>query len=260
MEKKLHFEKRSPEERAKAIQESTPRKEYREGQSPLEYHYEFPGGEKLEASQDEKGLGHIVIKRGNEIIWDADSILPKGFKFVTPTYFKKMPPEQVENIDESLIGNWAAELDRKYIMMGEFKKPQDFLGFLHEIGHARHDTPEGVAEFYKLKDELMNLESSLTPAPEYTSKKTSILKEMTKTGSKIERRAWADTLQMMRQVQNDTKADLRSLFPSFKDCKQYINGCLATYRREYEELSTYFIEPDFYKELQKYFDKWQYEK
>ena len=62
-----------------------PAEEYLTGERKFEYFFEFPDGKKFEAFQDEDGIGHIIIKRSEKVVFDASDFLPAGFKFVTPT-------------------------------------------------------------------------------------------------------------------------------------------------------------------------------
>ncbi|MEK7087190.1 MAG: hypothetical protein AAB958_00615, partial [Patescibacteria group bacterium] len=235
----------------KAEKESKPSEEFLEGEKPFEYNFKFHTGEEFNARQSNRGGGIITIERNGETIFDFKNILPEGYKFVTPTYFKKHPDERylLDYVDT----DWRESPKRKLIFLGEFKSPQDVLLILHEIGHAFTETEEE----FKIREQI---EEGIHKASEDRDiiLETLMSEEGAKMASKAERNAWAWSLRTMRKIQQEIKADLKSLFPKFSDLKRHINDYLATHRRSYEYIIAQGYDEDFYKELQKFFDRWQY--
>lgn len=246
----LKFEKEYVIE--KAERENTPSEEFLEGKKPFEYDFKFSTGEKFIAVQSNRGGGIITIERNSKEIFDFANILPKNYKFVTPTYFKKHPKE--EGLFDYVDTDWRETPKRKLILLGEFKSPQDVLTLLHEIGHAATPgTEEDMRTREQLEDDYYEALSNKD-----TVSKVLFSEEKAKIISRSERWAWAWALKNMRKIQEKTGADFKSLFPSFSDVRRYINDCLASHRRSFEWIIKDSYDKDFYKELQTYFDRWQY--
>ncbi len=262
----LRFERILPWEKERQEKEEFDRvMKFAEGKIPFEYHYEFPGGEKLEAVTGQDGQGHIAIFKEGKNIFDFASLLPKDYKFVTPEYFKKHPEE--ETLGDYLGCTWGTRHGDKVIDLGEFESPQYVLMLLHEIGHARVDKPEETKIHEQLEADLMGeITSEAIKKPDIKVRdriksdyEVLINEDMAKTLSVAERRAWAEAIKMMKNIQKDTGADFRAIFPDFASVKKYVNWALGSYRRGYEWVIKEGHDPDFYKELQRYFDRWQYE-
>jgi len=118
MEKpKLKFEE--PHVKGQSDRRFKPSEEFLDAEISFEYSFTLPGGEKLEVSQSNRGGGSVVIKRGNEVIFDIRSLLPEGYKMVTPTYFKKHPKESA--LFDYLDNSWAQSPERKMIMLENSK-------------------------------------------------------------------------------------------------------------------------------------------
>jgi len=250
MKKNLKFE--APHVEREEYRRHKPSQEFLDAETPFEYNFVLPGGEKLEAFQSKRGGGSIVIKRGNEVVLDFSELLPEGFKFVTPTYFKKHPKDS--SLFDYFDNSWGASMTRKMILLGELKKPQDLLTLFHEIGHSHDDSSEDVEELERIGS--IEEELATTKDLEY---KVLLSEDLAKLKSKKERKAWAGALRILRKIQRESGVDLRSLFPTFDDLKKYMNEALATYRRSHEWIIKQGYDEGFYKELQRLFDRWQYE-
>lgn len=247
----LKFEKEYIQKEAE--QRYTPSEEFLDGEKPLEYNFKFSTGEKFIAVQSNRGGGIIVIERSGKKIFDFADILPEGYKFVTPTYFKKHPNER--HLLDYTDNDWRESSKRKLIFLGEFKSPQDILILLHEIGHA---TSSGAEEDAKIRERLEDDYYESLSSKDAVSK-VLVSEEKAKIISKSERQAWAWALKSIRKIQKETGVDFKSLFSSFSDIKQYIDSALATHRRSFEWIIKDSYDEDFYKELQTYFDRWQYD-
>jgi len=262
----LRFEQVSSEEEYKKKREQYRMIDFADGKIPFEYHYIFPSGEKLEATTDQDGCGHIEITKEGKVIFDFANLLPQDYKFITPAYFQKFPEE--ETFFDYLGNTWAIRHQDKLVLLGEIQSPRDILSLLHEIGHARVDKPEEIhtceeldKEFYKELNQEKKEEKTHSKKPRYRKKsdyEVLINEEIAKTLSTVERRAWAETIRMFRKIQKDTGIDFHNIFPSFSSMKNYVHEKLSSYRRSYEWIITQGYDPDFYKELQRYFDRWQY--
>jgi len=237
-------------------------KDFVEGHRPFAVEYDLPDGKRLEGFQDEGGVAHLVIKEGDDIVLDFGEFLPEGFRFITPMYFEKNPEE--EALTDYLMGDmWASDPERKIIKMGEFEFPQDILTLLHELGHANNDTIEELKEMQKIEDEAWELRKEQEEHEEEEKDRAyEILLEEdhVKELSRIERRAWAWALTTVRRLHQERGIDLRGLFSDFEELQDYVNNALGSYRRSYEWIVFEGHDPDFYKELQQLFDKWQYDK
>lgn len=262
-EKSFKGSKQEAEQEIQEAKESQRIRDFTEGKIPFEYHYNFPAGGELMATTDQNGIGQVGITKAGKV-FDFVSLLPAGYKFVTPAYFKKHPDE--ETLFDYFGGTWANRHDGKVVLLGEFQSPKDILIFLHEIGHARGDKPEETAAHEKLEREISDI--SISKAIEEDKAKSERIKteyeilldeDLAKVLSKVERRAWANAILMLRQIQKDTGVDMKAIFPDFTSVKNYVNNCLGSYRRSYEWVVKEGYDPDFYKELQQYFDRWQYE-
>lgn len=238
----------------KGGERSIPSPEYINGEIPLQYSYTFPGKEKLEVSQDDIGISQIIIKQGDKILFDASTLLPTGWKFVTPAYVKKFP-EGFSWRDKLALGGWVTMRDKKLIFCGEFKSPQEFLSLLHEIGHVKNDTPEHLAAERKIGEEC---EAALKKI-DY-EQYFNLLAEGAKLESKSERRAWAWTLLTLRKFHRDTGIDFRDIFPAVEDFKKYIRHDLAAHRNYYEwRVKGWGNLDSYHQELEKLFDKGKYQ-
>lgn len=249
--KHLRFENIPVPERKRQALEDMPTSEFVHGEKPFEYDYEFPGGERLEADQDDGGLGHIRILRGQAVLFDAADLLPEGFKLVTPKYFQQHPDE--ERLEDYVASSWVTSSERKLILLGEFRTPRDFLGLLHEIGHARLDSDDDV-------EALIAIGLQLAEAEKGKDKDSEVIlsEDQAKIVSRMERRAWAWSLGAFRKIQHETKIDFGPIFPSFSDFKGYVDSNLATYRRASEWIIQEGYDPDFHRELERLFDRWKY--
>lgn len=230
--------------------ESLPSPEFIDGEIPLEYRYTFPGGEEFRVRQDDSGKGIITLEKDGRIVFDFASLLPEQWRFVTPIYFKKHPDRKWHN----MYIPWTFNLEHKLIMLGDFKTPQDILGLLHEMGHAESTTMEDLESRHNCAKQAFSIRKQGKAPP------VSLEEEYARITSKIERLAWAWAVRIMKDIQAFAGVNLRSLFPKFANLKKYINDQLATYRRDYEHIITSGEDEDFYKKLQTYFDRWQYEK
>ncbi len=262
----LRFERILPREKERREHEEFDRiAAFVDGKIPFEYNYEFPGGEKLEAVTGQDGQGHITIFKEGKNIFDFASLLPRDYKFVTPEYFKKHPKK--ETMMDYFCCTWATRHEGKVVFLGEMQSPQDVLMLLHEIGHARADRPEEDRIREELEHELhKEIMKNKTEKPDIkvrdrikSAYEVLINEDMAKILSVAERRAWAEAIKMMKNIQKDTGADFRAIFPDFASVKKYVNWALGSYRRGYEWVIKEGHDPDFYKELQRYFDRWQYE-
>jgi len=274
---KLRFEigdspKEKEEQRRRDEEEFRRTRDFCEGRIPFEYRYEFPEGGELIATTDQNSIGHIgILNKGK--VFDFASLLPNGYRFVTPDYFKKHPEE--ETLMDYFGGTWATRNKGQVVLLGEFETPRDLLIFLHEIGHARGDTSEEIKLHEKLDrdlwDETMKKEIDKDKDTYYRSidkgwerikseMEVLLTEDLAKTLSSAERRAWANAVRMLRQVQKETGVDMKAIFPNFESVKKYIDRCLGSYRRSYEWIIKGGYDPDFYKELGQLFDKWQYVK
>ena len=247
-ERKLHLEHFSQKEKREMEARDRPSEEFREGRVPFGFRHTFPGGEKFIARQSNKGQGMITLEKDGAAVLDFSALLPEGWKFVTPTYFQKHPEE--ESLADYFDNDWAASPDRKMVLCGEFKTPQDILGLLHEIGHAVNDTSEENDAWENLEEEKRNTRDSA-----YT---VLLDEEIAKNRSKSEGGAWAWAIRAMRRTQAETGADFRGLFSSPAGVKEYVHYYLANHRRGYERIIREDLDPSFYKELQTLFDRWQY--
>jgi hypothetical protein len=207
----------------------------------------------LEATQDDDGLGYISIKKDGLDIFNADDLLPEGFKFVTPRYFEQHPDDKVSGDYHN--SSWTIENQRKLILLGEFEVPQDILGLLHELGHAHQDTGDDDIKVQKLNDDR----NKSRPYGRSRHKNVEANKGIARHESQIERRAWSWAIKKFRDINNGTEADLKSIFPDRESLIEYVHDNLASYRRGYEWIIKGGHDEKFFKELQTYFDKWSYE-
>ncbi len=246
---KLHFEKMTPEARKKFKDEYFSRPEYIDGKVPFEYKHTFSSGEVLEAFQDEEGIGHVIIQRDGKTIFDFSKFLPPDFLLVTPKYFQKFPKKK--QLFDS-IGEWEANFNRRLIFLGDFKSLKDILSLLHEIGHMENNTPEDTEDRRRLLVGSPDDDFSVLPRAVSSEKK------LAKLHSKIEREAWAWAIFAIRKAERDTGIKLSEIFPKFSDLKKYINDCLGGYRRSHEWIIKEGHDEDFYKAMEKLFDRWKY--
>ena len=248
---KLYFENLSPRERDGIRKQYAPSEEFLEGKKPFGFKYTFPSGEQLKARQSNRGQGFVEIERNGKIVFNAADLLPEGWKLITPTYFQKHPNE--ESLFDYLGNHWQTSSDRKLILLGESKSAQDLLlSLLHEMGHTMNDSEDELVAFDALEDELGRAKD--------LTYKTLLREERAKDQSKVERRAWAWALTTLRNIARDNEVDMTPLFPSAQDVRNYVHNCLADYRRGYEDIIAKGLDEDFYKDLQQYFDRWQYDK
>lgn len=230
-----------------------PSEDFIEGKVPFEFSYVFPDGKVMEVLQDKDGIGNVVIRDRDQIIFNATSLLPSQYKLVTPTYFLKFPEER------DFTGSWTTDHDRKIINLGEFKSPQDLLSILHEIGHSANDK----AEELKKMDEIDKKLNFISTEKQKRGGKESgydawLEKEDARLRSRIERRAWAWALNQLRELKQKRGLPTEVLFPTFEHLKKYVDDNLASYRRAYEWIVEEGYDPGFYKELKELFDKGQY--
>lgn len=68
------------------IEEMKGRKEYIEGEIPLDFKNELSDGSMLRAKQDESGIANIFIEKNGEIVFNFKELLPKEYEYVTPKY------------------------------------------------------------------------------------------------------------------------------------------------------------------------------
>lgn len=246
---KLHFEKRTDEAKKKFEDDFFSRPEYIAGEKPFEYQHVFSSGESLKAFQDEEGAGHVVIQRDGKTIFDFSSLLPPDFIMAAPKYFQTFPEK--EEFDDP-IGRWSASLDlnRKLILLGEFISPKNILSLLHEIGHINADSPKEKKERQGL---LLDVSADFIDLSKLSSEK-----KLIRLKSKMERRAWAWAISAMRKVQKETGIPLSEIFPAFSDLKKFINDQMGGYRRHHEWIIRGGFDENFYKEMEKLFDRWKY--
>lgn len=242
---KLRFE---PEHVArKAESKFKPSEEFLSAERPLEYNLPLSTkGGRIEVSQSGRGGGKILITRDRETVFDIATLLPPGYRLVTPQYFKNHPKDA--SLFDYLDSSWAHCPERKMILLGEFRGPEDILSVLHEIGHAYDGDKESNKKIFEIDDELV-VSKDLTY-------KVLLTEELAKLKSKRERFAWAWALRALRKIQKETK--IEPLFATVEDLKRYVHECLASYRRNHEWVLREGHDEEFYKELQKLFDRWQY--
>lgn len=223
------------------------------GEIPFQYSHIFSTGERIEAFQDKQGLGRIRIKNREGAVFNASTLLPEGWKFVTPAYFKNFPEE--ESLLDYVGGGWETSHDRKLILLGKFASPQDFLLLLHEIGHAQSDTAEDIKAQEEAERELFDIRSSKGYKKEGDRSYEVLLEEdVAKLVSKMERRAWAWAVLALRRIQKDTGINAKNFFPALQDLQEYIDNCLASHRQRFDWIVKYDL--DFPKELRKMFERW----
>ena len=249
---KLNFEnpKKQFQEESERL-EHFAKSKFRTGELSFDFNFSFPNGIKIEGHQDKKGIGHVRIRGEKKIIFNAEELLPSGWKFVTPAYFEKSPEE--ETLDDYLFDTWSTSYDRKLILLGQMDSPKEILTLLHEIGHSINDSLEDL----KIMKQLLEEKKAVKNRKDLVYK-TLLGEEEAKISSKVERRAWAYAIKMLKKIAREADIDLDLFFANFNDLKRFINDSLATYRRPYETIITKGYDKEFYKELQKYFDRWEY--
>ncbi len=213
-----------------------PRKEYCEGILPLKFEHKFDDGTKLIA-EEEKGIATIILKIGNEIIFNFSDLLPEDYKFVTPAFARNTENENLkQQFEEGDI--WAITTDEKLVLIGDWQDPRDVITLLHEIGHANQNMEAKKAIEKKLEISANTVfgikkqnEQSIATAAKTHMKS---IREFVSENSKLERGAWAYALNKFREIQKEKDIDLKSIFPSLASLKAFIYPCLKSYRLHHE--------------------------
>lgn len=249
--KHLHFEEISDTEKEEIKKVLEDSQEYSEGKIPLAYQYMFPDGKTFQALQDENGFGRLLVVKKEKIIFDFSKLVPSDVKFVTPTYFEKHPDDTAGNDWFREHGGWGAHLLWKKIFCGELKDPRQILNILHEAGHINNNNEE---EFRVRKHLVHSAASNAGELQNFIA----VDKKLAKLTSIMERKAWAWALTAAKKISRETGVDFCHLFSNFQDIKNYIRDCLRPYRSSREWIIRGGFDENFYKEMEKLFDRWKY--
>lgn len=231
----------NPKEKFLKSEQQESSKSEKEGK--FEYSYEFPGGEKFEVAEREDGMMKIILKKDNQDIFDFSTLLPEDWKFVSEDYVRRLSEKTKKEIP--WIG-WLADHDRKLIQIEDFESPKDFLTLLHEIGHAQKNQPEDLKKYNAMLERLFPADINF-PKP--------LKKEHARIADKVEREAWDYGLALLKKLEKQFDLDLKKIFPTQDRVKSFINENLLKYRKIYEKTSSSELDPEFYEELKKLFDK-----
>ena len=209
----------------KSIELANARPEYAEGKIKLNYKYTFTTGEAIEATEDKDGIAKIIIKRGDQMIFDFQDLIP-NYKFLTPTgqrsrSFRTQP-------------NGEFMYSQFMIAVGDMhdSDPRAILLLLHEVGHGINlNRNRSKTDAYK---------NDLGARTEwgYLSglfKKGSAerRKELVELISKSERNAWAEALKITRQIKEKEGLNLLEGFKNFDELEELISSTLLTYRETF---------------------------
>lgn len=198
-------------------EEGRPPVEYKEGEERLNFKWAFSGGEIFEAAENGEGVVSAKISKDGETIFDLTDLLPKSAKMASPTYFLARP-EVVTGVPDRKIGKWFYSRGDKTVSVGWMKDYKDILMLLHEIGHAR------------IAPDVASMEEK--------SKKLG--KNEFEFQSWDERTAWAEALNMAREIMLSARVDVLQDFSGLNEIKKEIYGRLTEYRYSAEYKSSSF--------------------
>ena len=195
--------------------------EYLGGKEKLSFRHTFSTGETFAVVEDEDGIASIAIRKDGEDILSLGNFLPKGVKFVTPSYFKKFKTF----VPDSLIGGWFFNPPLKVVSMWQINSPREILSLLHEIGHSYEGTEFCTSHIEERKKNTANADN-YDEAYIYNQ-------------SLKERTAWSEGIKLARNIQKKYNVNLLEGFKDIEDVRRYIYGSLTRYRygNEYEQSS-----------------------
>lgn len=145
------------------------------------------------------------------------------------THRKEALPEDF-SLDNGHTSVWKTDLERKIILLNDMQDIRQLLVLLHEIGHAA-DTEQRDLD----SDAVLHGEAAReTKDPD---KKREHLEKSSMAFAKRERRAWAYATKRLRIIAETADFDVKEIFPTFEDLRDYIHTYLESYRRDQETAS-----------------------
>ncbi len=252
---KPYSERRAEEEGIEIPKIPEGEADYREGKQKLNFEYKFSSGEIFDAIENKDGTASIVIKQGEETIFDFKKLLPPEIEFATPTSLRKLPINAKNFISRGAMGKWKFIPGTKFVSIGFFDGPRSIFALLHEIGHARlfgrneelkqkikytniPSRPLGKTLEEALADgtvvELMRdlderfAEHQKNNEPSFQKRREIELESIE------ERSAWTEALKIAKGIRIKYNIDLLEGFKSFEELKRYTYSRLVTFRYKNE--------------------------
>ncbi len=212
-----------------------PRREYKEGKLKLDFEYKFKNEDVLRATEDEVGIATVVIERDGQMIVDFKDLLPEGYTFATPSY------AVANSIKRKLGQNWVSR-ENRLVFLGDIRTPQDIFILLHEIGHTKQESWEGLAEKINEINKVDRVRAE---------------KEVAVRLSALERDAWARAIKLAREIKREKGIDFFGSYKNFEELKEVIYSGLISHRywREDVAKSGYGFSKEDMKIFEDLFDK-----
>lgn len=212
---------------------------------PFEFEYSLSEGGKIEAKKQEDKTVQITIENKDGEKFDFASLLPPDYVFASFDYVAELSEKTGEEI---VWVPWFCDHKHKLITIGEFgdfKDHRDILGVLHEIGHARKNTPEELKALQEAEEEFCHADNK-TDRALWAAEEARIL-------SKMERKALAYAIKTLRNILKKLGLSIKEFFDSPSEMLKYVKDDLKSYKENYEWIEE--EDEEFNEELGRLFDK-----